>query len=44
MNEQDTGQRQPYIKPQLDPKGNISEITFECAGWQCSVVVPPPPQ
>jgi len=33
-----------YRKPELTKHENLKEITFECAEWQCSVVLPPPPQ
>ncbi len=32
-----------YKKPELIRLGNLKEITFECSGWQCSVVVPAAP-
>ncbi len=36
-------QREPYAKPELVKHENLKEITFECSGWQCSVVVPAGP-
>ncbi len=36
--------REPYAKPQLARHENLKDVTFECPNWQCSVVVPPPPQ
>lgn len=36
--------RDAYEKPGLVVHDNLKEITFECPNWQCSVVVPPPPQ
>lgn len=35
--------RELYTKPELVKHDNLKEITFECPEWQCSVVVPPPP-
>jgi hypothetical protein len=35
--------REPYAKPKLKRYDNLKDITFECSNWQCSVVVPPPP-
>lgn len=36
------GAREPYAKPSLVKHDNLKAITFECPGWQCSVVEPPP--
>ena len=35
--------RQPYAKPELVRHENLKDITFDCANWQCSVVVPQQP-
>jgi hypothetical protein len=35
--------RQPYAKPELVRHENLKDVTFECANWQCSVVVPKQP-
>lgn len=32
-----------YAKPELAKLDNLKDITFECAGWQCSVTVPGEP-
>ena len=32
-----------YVKPALIRLSNLKEITFDCANWQCSVVVPGQP-
>lgn len=32
-----------YEKPVLTKHENVRDLTFECPDWQCSVVVPPPP-
>lgn len=36
--------RKVYAKPELAKHDNLKDLTFECPAWQCSVVVPPPPQ
>jgi hypothetical protein len=36
--------RDSYEKPELVKHENLKDLTFECANWQCSVVVPPAPQ
>ncbi len=36
-------QREPYAKPALVKHENLKDITFDCANWQCSVVVPQQP-
>lgn len=36
--------RMLYVQPVLVKLENLREVTFECANWQCSVVVPPAPQ
>jgi hypothetical protein len=36
--------RKAYAKPELAMHDNLKDITFECQAWQCSVVVPPPPE
>jgi hypothetical protein len=33
-----------YLKPELIVHDNLKDITYECPNWQCSVVVPSPPQ
>jgi hypothetical protein len=33
-----------YAKPEIARIGNLKDVTFECPEWQCSVIVPPPPQ
>gem|GEM_PF-3622050 len=33
-----------YVKPAIIRLDNLKQVTFECPEWQCSVVVPPPPQ
>lgn len=38
-----TDAREPYAKPELIRQTSLKDITFECPEWQCSVVVPPPP-
>lgn len=35
--------RETYSKPEIVRNSNLREITRECPEWQCSVVVPPPP-
>jgi len=35
--------RELYAKPELTRHDNLKDVTFECAEWSCSVVVPPPP-
>ena len=35
--------REPYVTPEIIRQDNLKDITFECPAWQCSVVVPPPP-
>lgn len=37
------GTKAPYEKPVLTRHQNLRDLTFECPGFQCSVVVPPPP-
>ncbi|MHB1412951.1 MAG: hypothetical protein ACYCXU_09740 [Thermoleophilia bacterium] len=32
-----------YEKPELTRHENLIDVTFECANWQCSVVVPSQP-
>lgn len=36
--------KSPYEKPALTKHENLKDLTFECPDWQCSVVVPPPPE
>ncbi|MFA6001833.1 MAG: hypothetical protein WC828_06915 [Thermoleophilia bacterium] len=36
--------REPYVKPKLVKHVTFRDITSECPDWQCSVVVPSPPQ
>lgn len=40
----ETGAREPYAKPAILKHENLQSVTFECPEWQCSVIVPPPPQ
>jgi len=35
--------KETYVKPEITRLENLKDITFECPQWQCSVVVPPPP-
>lgn len=43
MNVKKSDHRESYAKPRLEKHDNIKDVTLECASWQCSVVVPPPP-